>query len=89
MAARAVCSFPKQAGGPARPVQVWLQEFAWTEAERAERLCARMSTADSLCAEACSDLQRQPLFCFETAMNMLYWSCLVYDYEEVCPLQIE
>ncbi len=28
-------------------------------------------------------MSQQPIFCFETMMHMLYWSCLVYDYKRV------
>ncbi len=45
-------------------------------------MAARASS--SCCStEAGCALRREPMFCFETAMNMLYWSALVYDYEEV------
>ena len=57
-------------------IQVWLQEFAWTEADEAVKLAARNMTLPE------QDKQ-QPLFCFETMMHMLYWSCLVYDYKRV------
>lgn len=63
--------------------QLWLQEFAWTEAEKAERLEVRSSGAQASSQHAKSELKKEPMFCFETAMNMLYWSALVYDYEEV------
>lgn len=63
--------------------QLWLQEFAWTEAEKAERLEVRSSGAQASSQRAKSELKKEPMFCFETAMNMLYWSALVYDYEEV------
>ena len=63
------------------PVQVWLQEFAWTEEEKAERLSIRSSSG--VCPDTNDGLSKEPMFCFETAMNMLYWSALVYDYEEV------
>jgi hypothetical protein len=31
----------------------------------------------------------QPMFCFETGVKLFYWSCFVYDYQEVgtAPLQ--
>ena len=64
-------------------VQVWLQEFAWTEAEKEERLHVRCSSNACCSAEDRSNLSNEPMFCMETAMNMLYWSALVYDYEEV------
>ena len=25
------------------------------------------------------------MFCYETAINMLYWSALIYDYKQVRP----
>ncbi|KAK9902044.1 hypothetical protein WJX75_002353 [Coccomyxa subellipsoidea] len=59
---------------------VWLQEFAWTEEEKAERLSIRSSSG--VCPDTNDGLSKEPMFCFETAMNMLYWSALVYDYEE-------
>lgn len=27
--------------------------------------------------------KQQPLFCFETMMHMLYWSCLAYEHKRV------
>lgn len=60
---------------------MWLQEFAWTEEEKAERLSIRSSSG--VCPDMNAGLSKEPMFCFETAMNMLYWSALVYDYEEV------
>ena len=56
--------------------QVWLQEFAWTEEDEAIKVAARELT---LPAQA----RQQPLFCFQTMMHLLYWSCLVYDYKRV------
>ena len=28
-------------------------------------------------------MAKQPIFCFETMLNLLYWSCLVYDHDRV------
>ena len=28
-------------------------------------------------------LKHEPIFCFETMMNLLYWSCFVYDHKKV------
>ena len=61
---------------------MWLQEFAWTEEEKTERVSMRCSSG-TCCPDTKSNLKKEPMFCFETAMNMLYWSALVYDYEEV------
>ena len=35
-------------------------------------------------AEVREKLAAQPMFCFETAVKMWYWSALVYDYQQVC-----
>lgn len=59
-------------------LQVWLQEFAWTEAEMPVKLEAR-----SVMVPDNPKLAREPLFCFETMMNLLYWSCFVYDHAKV------
>ncbi len=56
--------------------QVWLQEFAWTEEDEDAMLEAR-----SLALPA--QYNQQPLFCFETMMHMLYWSCLAYEHKRV------
>ena len=55
--------------------QVWLQEFAWTEGDKPVKLEAR-----SIMAPNNPELARQPIFCFQTMMNLLYWSCFVYDH---------
>ena len=62
---------------------MWLQEFAWTEAEKEERLHMRCSSNAHCSDRDKSELKQEPMFCLETAINMLYWSALVYDYEEV------
>ena len=60
-------------------MQVWLQEFAWTEADKPIKLAARSSMVPND-----AELGRQPMFCFETMMKLLYWSCFVYDHMRVC-----
>lgn len=71
-------------------VQVWLQEFSWTEHEMPKRLAVRNTAQSSGDGEAAQKLReklaREPMFCFETAMAMLYWSALVYDYGQVGPI---
>ena len=62
-------------------MQVWEQEFAWTEAEKPVKLAAR-----ALTVPGDHHLNKQPIFCFETMMHMLYWSCLVYDHQRVRPV---
>jgi hypothetical protein len=62
-----------------------MQEFAWSERELPGRRAERRS---GLCgpAESCP-MDTEPMFCFETSLKMLYWSMLVYRYEEVGLLQ--
>ncbi|EIE21255.1 alpha/beta-hydrolase [Coccomyxa subellipsoidea C-169] len=52
-------------------LQVWLQEFAWTEDERAAKVERRNKDEPQG-----RQLAKEPMFCFEFAMNMLYWSAL-------------
>ena len=59
--------------------QTWEQEFAWTEADKPLKLAAK-----ALAVPHDSKLSQAPIFCFETMMHMLYWTCLVYDYKRVC-----
>lgn len=61
-------------------VQAWLEDFAWTEEEKASKLAQRNAEAPRGRGR---DLAGQPMFCLETAMHCLYWSHLVYDYREV------
>ena len=63
-------------------VQVWEQEVAWTEADKPIKRAARALTLPDS-----HKLNKAPIFCFETMMHMLYWSCLVYDYKRVRYLQ--
>ncbi|CAL8466201.1 g5737 [Coccomyxa elongata] len=59
-------------------LQVWLQEFAWTEDEKEAKIERRNRDGPKG-----RQLAKEPMFCFEFAMSMLYWSALVYDYGEV------
>ena len=59
-------------------MQVWHQEFAWTEADKPVKLAARSAMVPDN-----PKLARQPIFCFETMMNLLYWSCYVYGHKMV------
>lgn len=58
-------------------MQVWLQEFSWTEKKLPDLVAARNESQDP-------ELLQQPMFCFETALKAFYWSGLVYDCPEVC-----
>ena len=59
-------------------LQVWLQEVAWTEADKIIKLAARSAMISDD-----AKMEKQPLFCYETMLNLLYWSCLVYDHDRV------
>jgi hypothetical protein len=57
---------------------VWLQEFAWTQKSLPSCLERRNHHLASS-----AKLAAQSMFCFGTALRLLYWSSLVYDYDEV------
>lgn len=61
--------------------QVWLQEVAWTEADKPVKLAARSNMLPKH-----HKMEQQPVFCYETMLKLLYWSCLVYDHNRVRPL---
>lgn len=70
---------------PKRPgehsiLQVWLQEFAWTEGDLASKREERSSSLPP--GADVEALDREPMWCFETAVKLMYWSFLCYDYEE-------
>lgn len=66
---------------PSRPGQravllVWLQEFAWTERDVQRKRTERSSSLPDESFEGfCMDCE--PLFVFETALKLMYWSYLV------------
>ena len=63
---------------------MWLQQFAWTEAQKPKRLAERTEKIPRDPVSAAS-LDQEPMFCFETALKALYWSTLVYRYDENAP----
>ena len=65
------------------PPQVWLQQFAWTEAEKPGRLADRCEHRRT--PGAAASLAEEPMFCMETALKALYWATLVYRYDESAP----
>ncbi|GAB4817729.1 hypothetical protein N2152v2_004775 [Parachlorella kessleri] len=62
-------------------MQVWLQEFAWTENDVPRKRQERASNLPQDCPERVS-IDYEPMFCFETAVKLMYWSYLVYDHDE-------
>ena len=59
-------------------LQIWPQEFVWTEADKPIKL-----NASSIMVPNNPSLAGQPIFCFETMMNLLYWSCFAYEHDRV------
>ena len=57
---------------------MWLQEFGWTEEEKAAKLAKRGGIAGPVH----DALKNEPMFCFGTAVKLFYWSHLVYDINE-------
>ncbi|KAL6766611.1 hypothetical protein ACKKBG_A36690 [Auxenochlorella protothecoides x Auxenochlorella symbiontica] len=59
---------------------VWLQEFAWTEREIENKKEERSSSLPP--GTDTEQLNAEPIWCFETAIKLIYWCFLCYDYEE-------
>ena len=57
-------------------LQVYLQEFAWTESQRPAAIAQRADHAQHAAERAL--LTKEPMFCFQTALAMHRWSCLAY-----------
>ena len=77
----------RQAKG-ACAAQVWLQEFAWSEAGKRQQLAARDAQGQSggQSHDQCklqAELRAEPMFCIDSAINLLYMSAVVYDCDEV------
>lgn len=52
--------------------QIWLQEFAWTQKDHSQKVARRrIQWGHSF------QLRTAPMFCFETAIRLFYWSALV------------
>lgn len=60
-------------GSSACHVQAALQEFAWTEDSIPERLKDRLALQ-----QHGHKLEKEPMFCLETAMKLQKWSSLAY-----------
>ena len=66
-------------------MQAWLQEFAWTEAEKLQKWKTRAGNL-RLTSAALHDLNKEPMFCFESAIKLYYYSHIIYQYHKVLPL---
>lgn len=63
-----------------RCLQEWLQFFAWTKDTKAVKLAER---ASHMPQQQQRLLKGHPIFCFETAIKLLYWCGFVYEHDEV------
>lgn len=63
-------------------MQAWLQEFAWTEAEKLQKWKARAGNL-RLTSSALHELNKEPMFCFESAIKLYYYSHIIYHYDKV------
>ncbi|KAL6766612.1 hypothetical protein ACKKBG_A36695 [Auxenochlorella protothecoides x Auxenochlorella symbiontica] len=73
---------------PKRPsdasiLRVWLQEFSWTEGSLEANKKERSSSLPASAAGQARELDAEPMWCFETAMKLNYWTFLCYDYKEL------
>ncbi|DBA91385.1 TPA: hypothetical protein ACH3X2_003920 [Trebouxia sp. C0005] len=68
---------PKDPKGKPPLMQVWLQEFCWSYKSRQAKLRLRNQSAPDN-----HELVAAPMFCFEDAMKLLYWTVLIYDMKE-------
>ena len=59
-----------------------LQQFAWTEADLPRRRATVRAAAGRHSAAGSPQSTVAPLFCFETAIKLFFWSVLVYAYQE-------
>eukprot|EP00891_Asterochloris_glomerata_P003520 jgi/Astpho2/3520/Aster-06433 len=59
-------------------LQIWLQMFAWSEATKPRVLWQRATGG----SHQRSLMEREPLFCMETAIKMLYFSGMAYEHDE-------
>ncbi|KAK9907744.1 hypothetical protein WJX75_009081 [Coccomyxa subellipsoidea] len=73
---------PKDPDAQDQVLQVWLQEFAWTEAEKLRRLKDRSSNL-RLTSIVREEVDREPMFCFETAIKLYYFSHIIYFYDKL------
>lgn len=62
--------------------QAWLQEFCWTEEEKPSRKELRSSSLRPT-SKVRSAVDREPMFCFETAIKLYYFSHISYFFHQV------
>ena len=65
-----------------------LQRFAWSEADVPRKIASRSNAIDSACSN-CPNFAAKPMFCFETAIKLFFWSVLAYSYTETTGVSFE
>ena len=58
-------------------LQMWLQDFAWTVDDLPGKHASRNVKLGNK-----PSLRQEPIFCFELAIRLFYWTCLVYEIGE-------
>lgn len=61
-------------------LQVWLQDFAWTEEEVPQRVSQRKLRGQG--EHDVQQLAAEPMFCMETALKLHHWSSLAYTHTQ-------
>lgn len=66
---------PKNPRNQDQILSAWLHEFAWTEEDKPGAIRRRNAHM-----HGASRLDAEPMFCIETAIKLLFWADLVYDF---------
>ncbi|KAG2437103.1 hypothetical protein HYH02_011361 [Chlamydomonas schloesseri] len=66
-----------------RPLRALLQRFAWIEADVPRQMARRHDAVPhGSTQDARLLLDKSPMFCFETAIKLMYWCHFAYEYDE-------
>jgi hypothetical protein len=68
---------PRNVTSADQVVQVWLQEFAWTEDSLVDAITERNGRLP-----LSETLQKEPMLCMETVIKLSYWCRLAYTFSE-------
>ncbi|KAK9790954.1 hypothetical protein WJX73_010669 [Symbiochloris irregularis] len=74
------CNAPVGSSSYHRRMQLGLQQFAWTEEDKGPQLQLRQRILAGS-QRVLAGSQKEPMFCFETAVKLYYFSHLVYCYQ--------
>ncbi|KAL6767805.1 hypothetical protein ACKKBF_B36685 [Auxenochlorella protothecoides x Auxenochlorella symbiontica] len=59
----------------------FLQEFAWTEASQPAKRAARSASLKRTTGQA-EGIDKEPMWCFETAVKLMHWCSLCYAFDK-------